>query len=135
MLDEGPDHTGVAVNSAVKYTINTFICKHIQSTKIKYDLACFVEATMRCCNLARLAGVKKSNGNAVQHRCVMSSNNNNLTLRTSEASIPALRKLPCGIGRRYTGFAQTSLWRRKPVYRRYGMSTPGIESRYTGFVF
>ena len=36
-----------------------------------------------------------------------------LTLRTSEAGIPALRKLPCGVGRRYTGFAQTSLWRRK----------------------
>ena len=36
-----------------------------------------------------------------------------LTLRTSEAGILALRKLPCGIARRYTGFAQTSLWRRK----------------------
>ena len=26
-----------------------------------------------------------------------------LTLRTSEAGIPALRKLPCGVGSRYTG--------------------------------
>ena len=25
------------------------------------------------------------------------------TLRTSEAGIPALRKLPCGVGSRYTG--------------------------------
>ena len=40
-----------------------------------------------------------------------------LTLRTSEDSIPALHKLPCGVARRYTGFAQTSLWRRTPVYR------------------
>ena len=52
-----------------------------------------------------------------------------LTLRTSDASIPALRKLPCGVGRLYTGFAQTSLWRRKPVYRRHGMSTPGVGRR------
>ena len=57
-----------------------------------------------------------------------------LTLRTSEASIPALRKLPCGVARRYTGFVQTSLWHRKPVYRRHGMSTPGVGRRYTGFV-
>ena len=57
-----------------------------------------------------------------------------LTLRTSEAGIPALRKLPCGVGRRYTGFAQTSLWRRKPVYRRHGMTTPGVGNRYTGSV-
>ena len=55
-----------------------------------------------------------------------------LTLRTSEAGIPALRKLPCGVARRYTGIAQTSLWRRKPVNRRNGMSTPGVERRYTG---
>ena len=41
----------------------------------------------------------------------------NLTLGTSEAGIPALRKLPCGVGRQYTGFAQTS---------------PGVGSRYTG---
>ena len=41
-----------------------------------------------------------------------------LTLRTSEAGILALRKLPCGLARRYTGFAQTSLWCRKPEYRR-----------------
>ena len=40
-----------------------------------------------------------------------------LILRTLEAGIPALRKLPCGVERRYTGFAQTSLSRRKPVYR------------------
>ena len=60
---------------------------------------------------------------------------NSLTLRTSEASIPALRKLPCGVGRRYTDFARTSLWHRKPVYRRHGMSTPGVGRRYTGFVF
>ena len=40
-----------------------------------------------------------------------------LTLRTSEAGIPALRKLPCGVGSRYTGFAQTSC---------------GVGSRYTG---
>ena len=40
-----------------------------------------------------------------------------LTPRTSEAGIPALRKLPCGVAHRYTGFAQTSLWRRMPVYR------------------
>ena len=58
-----------------------------------------------------------------------------LTLRTSEAGIPALLKLPCGVGRLYTGFAQTSLWRRQPVYRRHGMSTPGVGRRYTGFVF
>ena len=58
-----------------------------------------------------------------------------LNLRTSEAGIPALRKLPCGVGRRYTGFAQTSLWRQKSVYRRHGMSTPGVRSRYTSFVF
>ena len=31
------------------------------------------------------------------------SNYHILTLRTSEANIPALRKLPCGVGRRYTG--------------------------------
>ena len=43
-----------------------------------------------------------------------------LTLRTSDAGIPALRKLPCGVGRRYTDLAQTSLWRRKPVYLRHG---------------
>ena len=35
----------------------------------------------------------------------------------SHAGIPALRKLPCGVARRYTDFAQTSLWRRTPVYR------------------
>ena len=58
-----------------------------------------------------------------------------LTLRTSDAGIPALRKLPYGVERRYTGFAQSSLWRRKPVYRRHGMSTPGVGRRYTGFVF
>ena len=58
-----------------------------------------------------------------------------LTLRTSEAGIPALRKLPCGVERWYAGFAQTSLWRQKSVYRRHGMSTPGVRSRYTGFVF
>ena len=58
-----------------------------------------------------------------------------LTLRTSEAGIPALRKLPCGVGRRYTSFVQTSLWRRKLVFRRHGMSTPGVGRRYTGFVF
>ena len=58
-----------------------------------------------------------------------------LTLKTSDAGIPALRKLPSGVGCQYTGFAQTSLWRRKPVYRRHGMSTPGVERRYTGFVF
>ena len=40
-----------------------------------------------------------------------------LTLRTSEAGIPALRKHPCGVTRRYTGFAQTSPWRCTPVYR------------------
>ena len=28
-----------------------------------------------------------------------------LTLRMSEAGIPALRKLPCGVARRYPGFA------------------------------
>ena len=39
-----------------------------------------------------------------------------LTLRMAEAGIPALRKLPCGVACRYTGFAQTSLWRRTPVY-------------------
>ena len=57
-----------------------------------------------------------------------------LTLRTSEAGIPDLRKLPCGIARRCTGFAQTSLSRRKPVYRRNGMSTPGVKRQYTSFV-
>ena len=57
------------------------------------------------------------------------------TLSTSEAGTPALRKLPCGVACRYTGFAQTSLWRRKPVCRRHDMSTPGVERRYTGFVF
>ena len=65
---------------------------------------------------------------------LMSSHFYYLTIRTSEAGIPALRKLPCGVGRQYTGFAQTFLWRRKPVYRRHGMSTPGVGSRYTGFV-
>ena len=52
--------------------------------------------------------------------CILRSSR--LTLRTSNAGIPALRKLPCGVGSRYTGFAQTPLWRRKPVYRRHGMS-------------
>ena len=51
-----------------------------------------------------------------------------LTLWTSEAGIPTLRKLPCGVRSRYTGFAQTSLWHRKPVYRRNGMSTPASEA-------
>ena len=41
-----------------------------------------------------------------------------VTLRTSDAGIPALRKLPCCVGRRYTGFVQTSLWSWKSVYRR-----------------
>ena len=57
-----------------------------------------------------------------------------LTLRTSEAGILALRKLPCGVGRRYTGFAQTPLWRRKPVYRRHGMAgtRPGTRAAVPG---
>ena len=46
-----------------------------------------------------------------------------------------MHKLPCGVGCRYSGFAQTSLWRRKSVYRRHGMSTPGVGRQYTGFVF
>ena len=54
----------------------------------------------------------------------------NLTLRTSEAGIPALCKLPCCNARRYTGFAQTSLWRRKRVYRRHGMSTSLFSNAY-----
>ena len=58
-----------------------------------------------------------------------------LTLRTSEAGIPALRKLPCGVRRPYTGFAETSLWRQKLVYWWHSMSTPGVRSRYIGFVF
>ena len=53
-----------------------------------------------------------------------------LTLRTSETGILALCKLPCGITRPYTGFAQTSLWRRKPVYRQNGMSMAGVGRRY-----
>ena len=58
-----------------------------------------------------------------------------LTRRTSEAGIPALRKLPCGVRSRYIGFAQTSLWRQNSVYQRHGMSTSGVRSRYTDFVF
>ena len=58
-----------------------------------------------------------------------------LTLRTSEAGIPALCKLPCGVRSRNTGFVQTSLWRQKSVYRRHGMSTPGVRSRCIDFVF
>ena len=38
-----------------------------------------------------------------------------LTLRTSEAGIPALRKLPCGVGSRYTG--GTVCQRQASVYR------------------
>ena len=40
-----------------------------------------------------------------------------VTPKTSQAGIPALRKLPVASARRYTGFVQTSLWRRTPVYR------------------
>ena len=40
-----------------------------------------------------------------------------LTLWTPGASIPVLRKLPYGARNRYTGFAQISLRRQKPVYR------------------
>ena len=39
---------------------------------------------------------------------------------------------PLDVRSRYTGFEQTSLRRRKSVYRRHGMSTPGARSRYTG---
>ena len=59
---------------------------------------------------------------------------NKLTDRTSEAGISALRKLPCGVGRRYTGFAQTFLWHRKPVYRRHGQrqaSNAGIPALFS----
>ena len=52
------------------------------------------------------------------------------------------------VASRYTGFAQTSLWRRTPVYRlcanfpvasqayqQHVMSTPDVAQRYTDFVF
>ena len=47
----------------------------------------------------------------------MEKNNSLLTLWTPGAGIPVLRKLPYGARNRYTGFAQISLRRQKPIYR------------------
>ena len=58
-----------------------------------------------------------------------------LTLRTSEAGIPTLCKLPYGVRSRYTGSTEANARRQKSVYRRHGMSTPGARSRYTDVVF
>ena len=58
-----------------------------------------------------------------------------LTLRTSKAGIPTLRKLPYGVRSQYTGGKEVNARCQKPVYRRHSMSTPGARSRYTDFVF
>ena len=58
-----------------------------------------------------------------------------LTLRTSEADIPTLRKLPYAIRSRYTGGTEINARRQKSVYWRHGMSTPGARNWYTDFVF
>ena len=58
-----------------------------------------------------------------------------LTLRTSEAGILTLRKLPYGVRNRYTNGTEVNARHQKSVYRRHGMSKPGARSRYTEFVF
>ena len=58
-----------------------------------------------------------------------------LTLRTSQAGIPILRKLPYGVRSRYKDGTEVNARRQKSVYRRHGMSTAGARSRFTDFVF
>ena len=58
-----------------------------------------------------------------------------LTLRTPEAGIPTLRKLPYGARSRYTVGTVCQRLRQKSVYRRHSVSTPGARNRYTDFVF
>ena len=59
----------------------------------------------------------------------------NITLKTPDAGIPTLRKLPYGARSRYTVGTVCQRLRQKSVYRRHGVSTPGARSPYTYFVF
>ena len=58
-----------------------------------------------------------------------------LTLWMPGAGIPVLRKLQNGTRHRYTGSAQISLRRQKPVYQVLHKLINRARHRYTGFIF
>ena len=73
--------------------------------KTKFTFS-FKYSSVQCCN-EFLECQKKCQKYKCQHgyarKLINCKCKNNLTLTTSEADIPALRKLPCGVGSRYTG--------------------------------